>query len=78
MTKWFCSCNAVNVEFANYCHNCKATRWTSIQNTTIDILKQQILDAENVIRELSFGEFSDCIGNRKEVAETYWGKYGKN
>jgi len=73
--KWFCSCNAVNAEFANYCHNCKSNRWTSIQNTTIDILKQQILDAENVIRDID--KYTEDESFLRTITKNYWEKYEK-
>ncbi len=39
--------------------------------TYIDELKQQILDAEETIKELSAG-----IGYKEEIARKYWEKYG--
>jgi hypothetical protein len=38
----------------------------------LDKLKQQILDAEETIKELSAG-----IGYKEEIAKKYWNKHGK-
>lgn len=83
MTKWICVCNAINAELAIYCHNCNRVRenigvidysgYQSVKDLEIQHLKQQILDAENVIREMSKDDYEPTWN----IQRKYWEKYGK-
>jgi hypothetical protein len=54
---------------SNKVHKCFIT----IERDIVSELKQQILDAEEVIKELTLSEFA-----QGEIAKKYWEKYGKN